>query len=123
MAATTYTRSSRRHTGRFGARRFRSRSREGASAGHVPSVIKTVLGLFAVWLVAALVVRGVFADLLSIGGVRPDLLILLLVYWGLAAGPVGGTLGGFLIGLIADAELSRGLGVQAGLFSIAGFAV
>src|SRR5262249_55593774 len=45
------------------------------------------------------------------------------LYWGLAAAPVGGTLGGFLIGLIADAELSRGLGVQAGLFSIAGFAV
>jgi len=84
-------------------------------------VIKTALGLFLVWLIAALVVRGVFLDLLSIGGVRPDLLVLVLVYWGLAAGPVGGTLGGFLIGLVADAELARGLGVQAGLFSIAGF--
>ena len=86
-------------------------------------MIKTALGLFVIWLVAALVVRGVFSDLLSIGGVHPDLLVLVLVYWGLAAGPVGGTLGGFLIGLIADAELSRGLGVQAGLFSIAGFGV
>jgi len=86
-------------------------------------VIKNALGLFIVWLLAALVVRGVFSDLLALWGVRPDLLMLVLVYWGLAAGPVGGTLGGFLIGLIADAELGRGLGVQAGLFSIAGFAV
>jgi rod shape-determining protein MreD len=86
-------------------------------------VIKTTLGLFIVWLLGALVVRGVFSDLLQVHGVRPDLLMLVLVYWALASGPVGGTFGGFLIGLIADAELGRGLGVQAGLFSIAGFAV
>lgn len=86
-------------------------------------MIKNAAGLFVVWLVAALVARGVFGDLLAIGGVRPDLLTLVLVYWSLAAGPVGGTIGGFLIGLIADAELARGLGVQAGLMSIAGFAV
>jgi len=123
MAATTYFRSSRKRSSRFGARRYRARGREAKSASRVASVIKTALGLFVVWLLAALVVRGVFSDLLALGGVRPDLLVLVLVYWALAAGPVGGTLGGFLIGLIADAELGRGLGVQACLFSIAGFAV
>jgi rod shape-determining protein MreD len=86
-------------------------------------LIKTALGLFIIWLLAALVVRDVFSDLLTVAGVRPDLLMLVLVYWALATGPVGGTIGGFLIGLIADAELGRGLGVQAGLFSIAGFGV
>jgi rod shape-determining protein MreD len=85
-------------------------------------LIKGALGLLVVWLAAALIVRGVFGDLMSIAGVRPDLLTLVLVYWSLASGPVGGTIGGFLIGLIADAELARSLGVQAGLMSIAGFA-
>ena len=86
-------------------------------------MIKNALGLFAVWLLAALVARGVFGDLMSIAGVKPDLLTLVLVYWALAAGPIGGTLGGFLIGLIADAEVARGLGVQAGLMSLVGFTV
>jgi rod shape-determining protein MreD len=86
-------------------------------------VIKTALGLFVVWLAAALIVRGVFVDLLTVWGMRPDLLTLVLVYWALAAGPSGGTIGGFLIGLIADAELGRGLGLQAGILSIVGFGV
>ena len=125
MATTSYTRSTRKRS-RFGARRYgasRAARERGRGGSAVASVIKNALGLFVVWLAAALVVRGVFSDLLAVWGVRPDLLTLVLVYWGLAAGPVGGTLGGFLIGLIADAELSHGLGVQAGLFSIAGFGI
>jgi rod shape-determining protein MreD len=60
---------------------------------------------------------------MAIGGVQPDLLTLVVVYWALALGPVSGTLAGFVVGLVADAELGRGLGVQAGLLTIVGFIV
>jgi len=85
-------------------------------------MIRAGIGLLLVWVMAALLVRGVFGDLLALGGVRPDLLTLVVVYWGLAAGPMGGTLAGFLVGLVADADLGRGLGLQAGLLSAVGFA-
>lgn len=86
-------------------------------------MMRVGFGIFLVWLLAALLARGVFGDLFAIGGVRPDWLTLVLVYWALAAGPVAGTLAGFLIGLVADADLGRGLGLQAGLMSLVGFTV
>jgi len=86
-------------------------------------MIRAGFGLLVIWILAALLARGVFGDLLTIAGVRPDFLTLVVVYWGLAAGPTGGTLAGFLVGLVADADLGRGLGLQAGLLALVGFAV
>jgi rod shape-determining protein MreD len=68
-------------------------------------------------------VRGVFSDLLTIGEVRPDLVVIVLVYWGLAAGPAGGTLGGFVAGLVVDVDQGRALGLHAGLLCLVGFLV
>jgi rod shape-determining protein MreD len=83
-------------------------------------VIRTGLGLLLLWVIAALLVRGVVGDLLTVFGVRPDLLTIVLVYFALAAGPVSGTLAGFLVGLVADADAGRALGLQAGLMSVLG---
>lgn len=85
--------------------------------------MRAAIGMLAVWTLAAFLARGVLGDLIEIRDVQPDLLTLVVVYWALALGPVPGTLAGFIVGLVADAELGRGLGVQAGLLSIVGFTV
>ena len=85
--------------------------------------MRTAIWMLAIWTLAAFLARGALGDLLRIGSVEPDLLTLVVIYWSLALGPVPGTLAGFLIGLVADAELGRGLGVQAGLLSVIGFVV
>lgn len=84
---------------------------------------RALLGGLAAWLLATFLARGVLGDLFSPFGLRPDLLVVIAVYWALAAGPTMGTVSGFLIGLVADAELGRGLGPQAAVFSLAGFLV
>jgi rod shape-determining protein MreD len=86
-------------------------------------VIRAGAGLFLLWLASTLLVRGALLDLFAIGPVRPDLLILLAVYWALAAGAVPGTVGGFVIGLVADVEVGRWLGLHAALLSVVGFTV
>jgi len=87
------------------------------------SALRQGWGLFVLWLLAALLARGTLSDLLSFRGARPDFLVIVVVYWALASRPVPATVGGFLAGLVADAGLGRGLGLQAGLLSLAGYAV
>jgi rod shape-determining protein MreD len=85
--------------------------------------MRAAIGMLAVWTLAAFLARGALGDLFEIKGIQPDLLTLVVVYWALALGPIPGTIAGFVVGLVADAELGRGLGVQAGLLSIVGFIV
>lgn len=84
---------------------------------------RVLWGGLAAWTLATFLARGALVDLLSPFGVRPDLLAVIAVYWALATGPVPGTISGFLVGLVADAELGRGLGPQAAVFAVAGFLV
>ena len=84
---------------------------------------RTLLAALSAWTLATFLARGVLGDLFAPFGVRPDLLVILVVYWALALGAVPGTISGFLVGLVADAELGRGLGPQAGFFSLAGFLI
>ncbi len=58
---------------------------------------------------------------LAIGSVRPDLGLALVVYAGLAGGGRGGTLFGFLVGLVRGCAQPEWLGVDALLFSLVGF--
>ena len=85
--------------------------------------MRSSAGILAVWTLAAFLARGAIGDLLQIRGVEPDLLTTVVVYWSLALGPILGTIAGFVVGLISDAELGHGLGVQAGLLSLVGFLV
>lgn len=84
---------------------------------------RTLLAALSAWTLATFLARGVLGDLVAPFGIRPDLLVILVVYWALALGAVPGTLSGFLVGLVADAELGRGLGPQAALLALAGFLV
>jgi len=51
--------------------------------------------------------------LVSIGGVGPDFTIIALVILALAGGPIAGTAGGFILGLVQDLSTPTLLGVQA----------
>ena len=42
------------------------------------------------------------ADFLSIGTIRPDFLVILVLYWSIKYGRTTGTIAGFLIGLLID---------------------
>jgi rod shape-determining protein MreD len=59
--------------------------------------------------------------LMSIGPVVPDFPIIALVILALAAGPVPGTIGGFLLGLVQDLSNPSLLGVQALCKTVLGF--
>ena len=51
--------------------------------------------------------------LIDIGGVAPDFTIIALVILALASGPIPGTVGGFLLGLVQDLSNPTLLGLQA----------
>ena len=84
---------------------------------------RTLFAALSAWTLATFLARGVLGDLFAPFGIRPDLLVILVVYWALALGAVPGTISGFLVGLVADAELGRGLGPQAGLLALIGFGI
>jgi rod shape-determining protein MreD len=77
----------------------------------------------AVVLGVALVLQSVFLYRLEIAGIRPDLLVAFVVYFGWMRGPVAGSIGGFGIGLIQDLDASGPLGLNALAKTIVGFAV
>lgn len=73
-----------------------------------------------------LVVLSLQATLLyriEIGGIRPDLLVAFVVYFGWMRGPIPGTLGGFGVGLLQDLDASGPLGMNAFAKSVVGFLV
>ena len=84
---------------------------------------RALLAGLSAWTLATFLARGVLGDLFAPFGIRPDLLVVLVVYWALALGAVPGTISGFVVGLVADAELGRGLGPQAGVYALAGYLI
>ena len=77
--------------------------------------------LLLVWTAGGLLVRSSAERAISILGVAPDLLTLLVVYWALAGGPLAGVFAGFIVGLVADADRGRTLGLAAGALSAVGY--
>lgn len=79
--------------------------------------------LLALWTAAGLLARSSVSQMLSLWGVTPDLLTLLVVFWALAGGARAGVFAGFVVGLVADAEAGRFFGLSAGVLSAIGFGV
>lgn len=77
----------------------------------------------AVALALVLVLQSTVVSRLGIGGVRPDLLVAFVVYFGWMRGPIAGSLGGFGIGLIEDLDASGPLGLNALCKTVVGFLV
>jgi rod shape-determining protein MreD len=74
-------------------------------------------------LAAALVLQSSFLYRVELGGIRPDLLVAFVVYFGWMRGPIAGSLGGFGIGLLQDLDAQGPLGLNALAKTIVGFAV
>lgn len=74
-------------------------------------------------LIVVLVLQSTVLYRMEIGGIRPDLLVAFVVYFGWMRGPIAGTLGGFGIGLIQDLDASGPLGLNALAKTIVGFLV
>lgn len=70
---------------------------------------------------AAMVVQTSLLRYVSIGGVRPDLVLIIVVYLGLVRGPDVGSLSGFFFGLFKDAFSGTFLGGNALSKTIIGF--
>jgi rod shape-determining protein MreD len=74
-------------------------------------------------LVLVLVLQSTILHRIEIAGVRPDLLVAFVVYFGWMRGPIAGTLGGFGIGLVQDLDAAGPLGLNALSKTVVGFLV
>lgn len=77
----------------------------------------------ALLLILALLVQTSYLDEIAIKGIRPDLVLLLLVYISIVHGQIPGTIFGFLAGLLQDVYSPAPLGLNALCKSIIGFLV
>ena len=74
-------------------------------------------------LLLAFVLQTTWVHLFEIAGLKPDLVLLVLVYTALRSGPVESTLLGFGIGFIQDLYAPADLGLNALTKSVVGFSV
>jgi rod shape-determining protein MreD len=62
------------------------------------------------------------ADFLSIGTIRPDFLVILILYWSIKYGRTIGTISGFLIGLLIDLSGAASyFGLSPLIYSVTGY--
>ncbi len=66
-----------------------------------------------IWVLVAFVGDTIISPMISIGGVSPDFSLIALVVLALAAGPMPGTVGGFMLGLVQDLSNPALLGLHA----------
>ena len=71
-----------------------------------------------VLLCLCLVLQGTLFQYLSIGGIKPDLVMLLVIYIALHQKPLVGLAYGFGCGLIADMYLGRYIGLYAFILAV-----
>lgn len=76
-----------------------------------------------VLLAGALVIHMTLFAELRIGGVMPDLMLLIAIAAGLAGGPSVGAVMGFASGMLADLLLPTPLGLSALVFTFVGYIV
>lgn len=78
-----------------------------------------------IWLVGGLlgvvILQATVTPLMQIGGVRPDLFLLLLYLGSFTMTPVEACVGGFLLGLYQDAFSGALLGLNAFILSLLGY--
>ena len=68
------------------------------------------------------VAQLLLADFLSIGTIRPDFLVILVLYWSIKYGRTIGTISGFLIGLIIDfSGTASYFGLSSLIYSVTGY--
>ncbi len=75
----------------------------------------------AVVLAVVLLLQTTLAHRIGISGIRPDLLVAFVVYFGWMRGAIAGTIGGFCVGLYQDLDAAGPLGLNALSKSVVGF--
>jgi rod shape-determining protein MreD len=74
-------------------------------------------------LAIVLILQATVVFRMEIAGIRPDLLVAFVVYLSWMRGPIAGTVGGFIVGLIQDLDAPGPLGLNALSKSLIGFLV
>ncbi len=74
-----------------------------------------------VFLVAMVIQTSEFLNIIMIGGVKPDIVLVIVVWLGLVKGPDIGCTSGFFFGLIEDAVSYVNVGSNALIKTIVGF--
>ena len=74
-------------------------------------------------LISALALHLTIFSVLRIGGVAPDMMLLVAVAGGLVGGPVRGAVLGFAAGLAVDVFLRTPMGLSALVFTLVGYGV
>jgi rod shape-determining protein MreD len=82
---------------------------------------KILLGVAAAVVIVLTLHTTVF-DRISIWGSKPDLLLAIVVYVSLLKGPVAGTIAGFVLGVLQDAQSHHSLGLNAASKALIGYA-
>jgi rod shape-determining protein MreD len=77
----------------------------------------------AIVLLVVLILQATVVHRIAIAGVRPDLLVAFVVYFGWMRGPIPGVVGGFSVGLIQDLDAPGPLGLNALAKTVVGFLV
>ena len=76
---------------------------------------------FAAILVAGFLCQAAVVPFLSIGAVKPDLILIIIASFGFLDGASPGAVGGFLGGLLLDLLTIRGIGLEAMVKTSVGF--
>jgi rod shape-determining protein MreD len=84
--------------------------------------VRRLLTLAAIVVAAVLLETTVLAKV-QVAGVRPDVLVLVVVAVAMASGPTAGAAFGFATGLVADLLVGQPVGVSALVYTAVGFAV
>lgn len=71
----------------------------------------------------SLVLESTFLAHLRVGGVRPDLLVILVIAVAMVDGPVTAATFGFAAGLVSDLLFANQVGVSALVYTVIGFGV
>lgn len=74
-------------------------------------------------IVAALLIQSTLAELISIGQIKPDFVLIVLVFLSLSDGQIAGTIFGFLSGWFQDVYSPQYFGLNALCKSVVGFFV
>lgn len=78
---------------------------------------------YSLLLILALILQTTWVYQLDVAAIRPDLIVLVLLYIALAAGSFQATILGFAVGFVQDIDMPDNLGLNALLKSTLGFAV
>ncbi len=78
---------------------------------------------FTLFLLTLFFIHLLFYQYLALGEVYPDLFLVLVVYCALRGGPVGGSISGFICGIIQDSFSYTYFGLHAVVKIVIGFAI